>query len=62
MYCERNHPLNQLTTYGTFSHSGLPHNNPVSVAKIEEVIDLLGLSDRDIGSGRGELPIRLIER
>ena len=54
--------MNQLTTYGTFSHSGLPHNNPVSVAKIEEVIDLLGLSDRDIGSGRGELPIRLIER
>jgi SAM-dependent methyltransferase len=62
---ERNHPLNQLT-YGTLSHPGLLYNNPLSVAKIEEVIELLGLSDPapvlDIGSGRGELLIRLIER
>jgi cyclopropane fatty-acyl-phospholipid synthase-like methyltransferase len=66
MYCERNHPLNQLLTYGTLSHSSLPYNNPLSIAKIEEVIELLGFSDQatvlDIGSGRGELLVRLIER
>lgn len=58
--------MNQLTAYGTLSHSGLPYNNPLSIAKIEAVIDLLGLSDQatilDIGSGRGELLIRLVER
>lgn len=63
--CERNHPLNQLK-YGTISHQGLPYNNPFSVEKIEAVIDLLGLTDQavvlDIGSGRAELPIRLVER
>jgi len=66
MYRERNYLLNQLTTYGTLSHSGLPYNNPLSIAKIETVIDLLGLSDQatilDIGSGRSELLIRLVER
>jgi cyclopropane fatty-acyl-phospholipid synthase-like methyltransferase len=66
MYRERNHPLNQLTTYGTLSQAALPYNNPLSVAKIEAVIGLLGLSDLatvlDIGSGRSELLIRLVER
>ncbi|GLV60137.1 hypothetical protein KDH_69600 [Dictyobacter sp. S3.2.2.5] len=57
--------MNQLK-YGTISHQGLPYNNPFSVEKIEAVIELLGLSDQaivlDIGSGRAELPIRLVER
>lgn len=52
--------------YGTISHQGLRYNNPFSVAKIEEVIELLGLNDRatvlDIGSGKAELLIRLVER
>jgi len=52
--------------YGTISHQGLPYNNPFSVAKIEEVIELLGLNDQaavlDIGSGKAELLIRLVER
>lgn len=63
--CERNHPLNQLR-YGTLAHPGLPYNNPFSVAKIEEVIELIGLNARasvlDIGVGRAELLIRLVER
>jgi SAM-dependent methyltransferase len=57
--------LNQLK-YGTISHQGLPYNNPFSVEKIEAVIDLLGLSDQavvlDIGSGKAELLLRLVER
>lgn len=52
--------------YGTISHQGLRYNNPLSVAKIEEVIELLNLTDQatvlDIGTGKAELPIRLIER
>src|SRR5689334_15537090 len=63
--CERNDPLQQLK-YGTISHQGLPYNNPFSVEKIEAVIDLLGLNDQaavlDVGSGRAELLIRLVER
>ena len=57
--------MNQLK-YGTISHQGLRYNNPFSVAKIEEVIELLVLNDQasvlDIGSGKAELLIRLIER
>lgn len=57
--------MNQLK-YGTIAHQGLPYNNPFSVEKIEAVIDLLGLTEQavvlDIGSGRAELPIRLVER
>jgi len=56
----------RIPSYGTLSHPGLAYNNPFSVAKIEEVIELLGLSDQanvlEIGSGRGELLLRLIER
>lgn len=57
--------MNQLK-YGTISHQGLRYNNPFSIAKIEEVIELLGLDSAatvlDIGSGKAELLIRLIER
>ena len=57
--------MNQLK-YGTISHQGLRYNNPFSIAKIEEVIELLVLNDQasvlDIGSGKAELLIRLIER
>jgi SAM-dependent methyltransferase len=56
----------RIPSYGTLSHPGLSYNNPFSIAKIEEVIALLGLHDQaavlDIGSGRGELLLRLIER
>jgi cyclopropane fatty-acyl-phospholipid synthase-like methyltransferase len=62
---ERNKPLNRLT-YGTISHQGLRYDNPVSVAKMEEIIELLGLNDQaavlDVGSGKAELLIRLVER
>lgn len=57
--------MNQLR-YGTLAHPGLPYNNPFSVAKIEEVIELIDLSARasvlDVGVGRAELLIRLVER
>lgn len=59
--------MNQhIPSYGTLSHPGLAYNNPFSRAKIEEVIELLGLpalaNVLEIGSGRGELLLRLIER
>lgn len=53
-------------TYGTLSHPGLRYNNPFSTAKIEKIMDLLGLNAQstvlEIGSGQGELLIRLVER
>lgn len=53
-------------TYGTLSHPGLRYNNPFSTAKIEEIIELLPLTAQstvlEIGSGQGELLIRLVER
>lgn len=62
---ERNNPLDRQT-YGTISHPGLRYNNPFSTAKIEEIIELLSLNAQstvlEIGSGQGELLIRLVER
>ncbi len=62
---ERNNPLHQQI-YGTISHQGLRYNNPFSPAKMEEIFDLLALNAQsavlDIGTGKAELPIRLIER
>lgn len=62
---KRNIPLSQQT-YGTISHPGLRYINPISSAKVEEMIELLGLNAEssvlDIGSGKAELLIRLVER
>jgi len=62
---ERNRPLNRQT-YGTIAHPGLRYNNPFSPAKMEEMIDLLTLPASaavlDIGAGKAELLIRLVER
>jgi len=53
-------------TYGTIAHPGLRYNNPFSPAKMEEMIDLVQLPASaavlDIGSGKAELLIRLVER
>jgi hypothetical protein len=53
-------------TYGTIAHPSLRYNNPVSPAKMEEMIDLLPLEPSatvlDIGTGQAELLIRLVER
>jgi SAM-dependent methyltransferase len=62
---ERNNPLDRQI-YGTISHQGLRYNNPFSPAKMEEMIELLDLNAHaavlDIGSGKAELLIRLVER
>lgn len=53
-------------TYGTIAHPGLRYNNPFSPAKMEEMIDLLQLPASaavlDLGTGKAELLIRLVER
>lgn len=52
--------------YSAISHKGLRYCNPFSAAKIEDIIELLDLPHAgrvlDIGTGKAELPIRLIER
>jgi len=52
--------------YSTISHKGLRYCNPCSATKVESIIELLGLPQSghvlDIGTGKAELPIRLIER
>lgn len=52
--------------YSAISHQGLRYCNPFSVEKMEEFITLLQLTpeDRvlDIGTGKAELLIRLVER
>ena len=52
--------------YSTISHRGLRYCNPFSAAKVESIIELLDLPPGghilDIGTGKAELPIRLIER
>lgn len=52
--------------YTTISHKNLVYANPVSVAKMEQVYDLLNLSAQhsvlDIGTGKAEVLIRLVER
>ena len=53
-------------TYGTIAHPSLRYNNPCSPAKMEELLDLLHLPAQalvlDIGTGKAELLIRLVER
>lgn len=62
---ERYTPLDRLT-YGTISHPGLRYTNPISPAKMDDVIELLDFNADstvlDIGSGKSELLIRLVER
>lgn len=52
--------------YTFIGHLGLDHCNPISAAKIEQIIDLLDLPPggraADVGCGKAELLIRLIER
>ncbi|QBD79890.1 class I SAM-dependent methyltransferase [Ktedonosporobacter rubrisoli] len=52
--------------YSTVSHQGLRYCNPFSATKVESIIELLDLArgDRvlDVGTGKAELLIRLIER
>ena len=52
--------------YSTISHQGLRYCNPIPATKVENIIELLDLSGAshvlDIGTGKAELPIRLIER
>jgi cyclopropane fatty-acyl-phospholipid synthase-like methyltransferase len=52
--------------YSTISHQGLRYCNPFSATKVEHIIELLDLSGGshvlDIGTGKAELPIRLIKR
>jgi SAM-dependent methyltransferase len=58
-------PLDRFK-YSTISHQGLRYCNPIPAAKVENIIELLDLSGAshvlDIGTGKAELPIRLIER
>jgi cyclopropane fatty-acyl-phospholipid synthase-like methyltransferase len=53
-------------TYGTIAHPGSRYDNPFSPAKMEEMIDLLQLPASavvlDLGTGKAELLIRLVER
>ncbi len=52
--------------YTTISHQGMRYCNPFSSEKIEAIINLLDLTSEarvlDIGAGKAELLIRLIER
>ena len=52
--------------YSTISHRGLRYCDPFSATKVEHIIELLDLSGEsrvlDIGTGKAELLIRLIER
>lgn len=52
--------------YSTVSHKDLRYCNPFSATKVESIIELLDLPHGgrvlDIGTGKAELPIRLIER
>lgn len=52
--------------YTVVSHRGLAHCNPVSPAKIDSLIELLGLTPTatvlDLGCGKAELLLRLVER
>lgn len=52
--------------YSTISHQGLRYCNPFPATKVEDIIELLDLSSEsrvlDIGTGKAELLIRLIER
>lgn len=52
--------------YSTISHRGFRYCNPFSASKVESIIELLDLPTGgrvlDIGTGKAELPIRLIER
>lgn len=52
--------------YSTISHQGFRYCNPFPATKVECIIELLDLSGEscvlDIGTGKAELPIRLIER
>lgn len=52
--------------YSSIAHAGLAYCNPISHAKAEQLIDLLDLPKGawviDIGCGKAELLIRLVER
>lgn len=52
--------------YTTISHRGLVYASPISVTKMESVIEMLdlpaGAKVLDVGAGKAELSIRLIER
>ena len=52
--------------YTTIAHSGMRYCNPFSSEKIEAIINLLNLTPEarvlDIGAGKAELLIRLVER
>lgn len=54
------------TKYTFIAHRGMAHCNPISPAKADQVIELLSLarSDRvlDVGCGKAELLIRILER
>lgn len=52
--------------YSTISHRGMRYCDPFSATKVEQIIELLALSPDDyvldIGTGKAELLIRLVER
>jgi SAM-dependent methyltransferase len=58
-------PLDRFK-YTTISHQGFRYCNPFASSKIEDIIEQLNLSNEsralDIGTGKAELLIRLVER
>ena len=52
--------------YSCISHASLAFNNPIGAAKLDRMLDVINLPTGaravDLGAGKGELAIRLVER